>query len=51
MRLCACCRQPTAPTPANVIRPQISPWMYAVLFNCDCGSTLAVVIWEAPEDA
>ena len=48
-RLCSCCRRPAAPTPANVIAPMVHQFMYAVMWNCECGSTLACVIWELEE--
>ncbi len=49
MRLCTCCRAPTAPTPANVIGAQVSVFAYLLLWNCGCGSTLAVTLWELEE--
>jgi hypothetical protein len=46
---CPCCRQFSAPTPANVLGPLLYTFMYAVLFNCQCGSTRAVVLWESAD--
>lgn len=50
MRLCSCCSLPAAPTAESVLRPLVSAIMYAVLWNCECGSTLAVVIWESEDE-
>jgi hypothetical protein len=49
MRACSCCRLPAAPTPENLVGFQVSVVSYLLLWNCACGSTLAVTLWESEE--
>lgn len=47
-RLCSCCRKPTAPNATT--RPMVAEGLcYLLIWECDCGSTLAVTMWESEE--
>lgn len=49
MRLCSCCSLPAAPTPESA-RPMIWPGFYLLLWECSCGSTQAVTLFESEEE-
>lgn len=51
MSQCRCCGAQSAPAPNNIVGAQILPFIYLLLFNCACGSTRAVVMWEALDEA
>jgi hypothetical protein len=46
---CSCGRT-VSPTPENVVGPAIFPFAYLLLFNCECASTRAAVLWEAADE-
>jgi hypothetical protein len=48
--VCRCCGARSTPTKENVLGAQIAPFIYLLLFNCSCGSTRAVTLWEAADD-
>lgn len=48
-RACRCCRRPLSITPASRFRTWITEWFYMAMGECECGSTWAVYLWEAPE--
>jgi hypothetical protein len=46
---CSCGRR-AAPTPGNIVGPAVYDFAYLLLFNCDCGSTRAAILWEAADE-
>lgn len=46
---CPCCGKHSAPTPSNVLGAQVCDFIYLLLYNCVCGSTRAVTLWESGE--
>lgn len=46
---CPCCQRHSAPNAENVLGAQLSEVSYLLLYNCDCSSTRAVVLWASEE--
>lgn len=47
---CPLCNATKSPAFGFNPRPMVFDFMYAVIYECRCGSTLASVIWERPEE-
>lgn len=49
-RRCRCCHAEVRITDCRNVRAWILPFLYGLMAEHDCGSTLAWVMWELPDE-
>lgn len=49
VKRCNCCQSPVAITPNSRVRPWVTTFIYMLMWECACGSTLAITMWETAD--
>lgn len=50
MKRCTCCGASKSPALGTRQRPWVLPFLYGLMFECRCGSTQVVILWELPDE-